>query len=116
MEATIILAKCGKTGLSYGMRVQKMEDGDWWRTWAFPIKERQAKNEGYDKSRIRGNLCATSEYPGCPYCRAMSFVVCDCGKISCWQGERQMKCHWCGTWRENISYTSDMMSFSGGDM
>ena len=43
MDAAVILAKCYKTKKMYGMRSQKMNDGDWWRTWAFPIDEKRAR-------------------------------------------------------------------------
>ena len=42
IEAAVITAKCSKGKRTYGIRIQKMEDGDWWRTWAFPIDEKRA--------------------------------------------------------------------------
>ena len=111
MEATVILAKC-KQGQIYGIRVQKMEDNDWWRTWSFPIKELQAAREGYDTTNIHGNLYATPEYPGCPYCESKTFVRCDCGKITCWGGELFMSCSWCGK-SGTVADATDKMSFDG---
>ena len=66
MDAAVILAKCYKTKKMYGMRSQKMNDGDWWRTWAFPIDEKRAHGEGYDTTIVQGNMYHTEEYPGCP--------------------------------------------------
>ena len=117
MEATVILAKCPKKKLMYGMRTQKMSDGDWWRTWAFPIDERRANNEGYDAAKIQGNLYQTEGYPGCPYCGTFQFVQCgSCHRISCWNGETRLKCGWCGIVMDSIVTTTDKFDVSGGDM
>ncbi len=97
MEANILLFKCGKANQMYGVRVQKMKDGDWWRTWAFKIKPQNAKSEGFDKTPIQGNLNCTEEYPGCPHCGSRGFVQCNqCLKIYCWNGEAVATCSWCG--------------------
>ena len=93
MEAAVILAKCPKKKKLYGIRVQKMSDGDWWRTWAFPVDEKRAHKEGYDTTKVQGSLYYTKEYKGCPYCEAKSFVQCSgCFKIFCWNGE--ISCFW----------------------
>lgn len=119
MEATVILSKCPKQKLMYGIRTQKMNDGDWWRTWAFPIDERRAKKEGYDITRIQGSLYHTEGYLGCPYCGTKSFVQCNkCQKISCWNGEIRLNCEWCGNDMDNIVSTTEKVTFnlSGGDI
>lgn len=117
MEASVILAKCSKNRGMYGVRIQRMEDGDWWRTWAFPIEERRARNEGYGCEAVRGNLRATGDYPGCPYCGSKGFVQCNtCHKITCWEGEHSKDCQWCGTRMENITPASDPFTVSGGDI
>ena len=114
MEANILLFMCGKANQPYGVRVQRMEDGDWWRTWAFKVKPQQAKSEGFDKTMVQGNLYATREYPGCPYCGATGFVQCGtCGKISCWKGENTLTCLWCGKVMNNIVTTTEKFSVSG---
>ena len=93
-----------------------MEDGDWWRTWAFPINESRASSEGYDMTKIQGNLYSTEDYPGCPHCGTSGFVQCGkCGKLSCWNGETTMKCNWCGVQLENIVTTENGFDVSGGD-
>jgi len=93
MEAAVIIAKCPKRSLIYGIRIQKMNDGDWWRTWTLSIDERKAHNEGYDATEVQGNLYCTEEYPGCPYCGTRNFVQCNkCRKISCWNGESRLTC------------------------
>ena len=116
MEAAIILAKCSKQKKTYGIRTEKMSDGDWWRTWAFPISDRRAKNEGYDNTPILGNMYATKDFPGCPYCGAKSFVQCGkCRKISCWKGESSLPCNWCGNYLNNITTATSKFSLFGGD-
>ena len=117
MEAVVILAKCSKNKSLYGMRAQKMNDGDWWRTWAFPVDERKAHKEGYDITNIQGNLYHTEDYPGCPYCGAKSFVLCNkCNKITCWKGETRLTCQWCGNDMNNIIAAIERFNLSGGDI
>ena len=97
MEATIIMARCLKNKKLFGMRVQKMEDNDWWRTWAFEVDERRAAKEGYQATAVEGNLYALDSYPGCPYCGAKEFVRCGtCGRLTCWNQEDKYVCAWCG--------------------
>lgn len=117
MEATVILTKCSKNNQLYGVRIQRMEDGDWWRTWSFPVNERRAGKEGYDKEKVRGNLYATKTFPGCPYCGTSSFVQCNkCNKLTCWNGETRMNCMWCGNDMDNIVSATEKFNVSGGDI
>ena len=117
MEAAVILAKCPKRKLIYGIRTQKMSDGDWWRTWAFPVDDHKAHSEGYEITKVRGNLYHTEEYPGCPYCGAKGFVQCnECQKISCWNGESRLKCEWCGNDMNNMVSATGKFDVSGGDI
>ena len=114
VEANIILVKCLKAKKTFGMRVQKMNDGDWWRTWAFKIKESNAQSEGYDKNKVVGNLYSTEEYPGCPHCGTHGFVQCHkCKKLTCWDGETSLKCQWCGETLENIVTATEKFDVSG---
>ncbi len=113
IEANILLCKCSKESQMYGVRVQKMQDGDWWRTWAFKIKPRNAKSEGYDAVPIQGSLNQTKEYPGCPYCGTSGFVQCgQCNKITCYKGESSLICSWCGRKLENF-VTEEKFDVSG---
>lgn len=117
MEANIIMQKCSKHKKTFGVRVQLMNDGDWWRTWAFPMKESQAKDEGFDKNNVKGNMFTTEEFPGCPYCGSKGFVQCNkCHKLSCWDGETLMTCTWCGTKMENIVTATEKFDISGGKL
>ena len=116
MEAAVLLAKC-KDKRTYGMRIQRMSDGDWWRTWAFPIDERRANKEGYGVTKAQGNLYVTDEYPGCPYCGTNGFVQCNsCKKLSCIKDEKKLICPWCGNNMDNIVYTTEKFSVTGGDI
>lgn len=115
MEAAVLLAKCRKRNGIYGMRTQKMEDGDWWRTWAFPVDENKANEKGYAVTEVHGNLYNTKQYPGCPYCGSVNLVQCDkCKKLSCWNGENHLACPWCGNEMKDL-VTSEV-SVSGGDL
>jgi hypothetical protein len=98
LNATVVLARCTKAKKLYGMRVEQ-RGNDWVRTWAFPIDEQKAKNEGFTANKVSGSMNAVDEYPGCPHCKAISFVLCGCGKISCWNGggaTNKHTCPWCG--------------------
>ena len=97
IEAQVILSKCEKTADTFGINMEKRGD-DWVRTWAFPIKDDVAKREGFDKNMLSGSFSADPEYPGCPYCEAVGFFICECGKMSCWDINKGnlVTCYWCG--------------------
>lgn len=117
MEAAVIMQMCSRNKRPFGVRTQKMEDRDWWRTWSFIIDERRAQSEGYDITPVLGNLYATEEYPGCPYCGSYNFVQCNrCRKISCWNKETRMMCPWCSNDMNNIVTATDKFDLSGGDI
>jgi hypothetical protein len=98
LNASVVLARCPKTKKLYGMRAEQ-RGKDWVRTWAFPIDEQNAKNEGFTANKVSGSLNAVDDYPGCPYCGNSGFVLCSCGKIGCWVGGNEANtytCPWCG--------------------
>ena len=95
IEATVIIAKCKKSQKTYGIRIERRRS-EWYKTWAFKINEKSARREGFDKTAINGKFIACEEYNGCPYCHSREFIKCGCGKISCWNGEKIIKCIWCG--------------------
>ena len=96
MTAVIALSKCSQTKKMYGIRFERT-GRDWKYTWAFPIQEKTALNEDYDKTRITGDLIQGEEYPVCPHCGAKGFFYCSCGKLNCWNGESRIAtCNWCG--------------------
>lgn len=114
MEATVILMRCKKNKALSGIRVQKMEDDNWWMTWAFGISEKSAKNEGFSQHYSLKGMCGTSDYPGCPYCKSPGFVVCgNCNNLTCYDGEKNITCAWCGQHLDNI-VISDKFELSGG--
>lgn len=113
-EATVAACKCKETKKTYGVRFEKVIEGGWKYTWAFPMKESTAAREGYDATIIAGNIEPTEDYPGCPYCGVKYFVVCECGKLNCNSGYSggHFKCEWCGLTGEIGVYTGS--GFSGG--
>jgi predicted RNA-binding Zn-ribbon protein involved in translation (DUF1610 family) len=102
LNAKVIMAKCSGTKKAFGIRIEE-RDGDWERTWAFPIDEGKAKREGFDGNTVTGSMEPDDEYPGCPHCGDAGFVRCDCGKIGCGGGIRnqgdhaEYTCPWCGS-------------------
>ena len=114
IEANILLIKCPKAQKTIGVRIQKMEDGDWWRTWAFPLKMESAQDEGYDATPVKGNLFCTEDYPGCPHCGTGGFVQCNqCRKLTCYNNESSLICGWCGNLMDNIVTATDKFDVSG---
>ena len=107
-EAVIVLAKCGHSHKTYGMRAEKVGINHWRINWAFPIKEASAKREGYDKTTVKGQIKFTDEYPGCPYCGGHQLTVCSCGHIGCTRtNEGVYRCEWCGTTGQIDSYSGE---------
>ena len=101
LNASVILARCPKNNKPFGIRVEQRK-GDWVRTWAFKIDERNAKREGFDKNKIIGSIDPVDEYPGCPYCGNIGFILCECGKLFCPcemeiddDGIGSAQCPWC---------------------
>ena len=116
MKAAVIIAKCPKTKRPYGIRVQQMEDGDWWRTWSFEIDTARAAREGYGAGTIEGNLYALDAYPGCPYCGRRKFYHCPCGKISCGGPNGvDYTCPWCGLTCRPVPLTDKVTLQNRGD-
>jgi hypothetical protein len=117
MKAAVYVQKCTRNRRPFGVRIQQMGDGDWWRTWSFEIDDRRAAKEGYDATQVQGNLYCVEEFPGCPYCGTFGFVQCNaCGRFSCWNNEKQMTCPWCSKELRNIVVAKDKFSLSGGDL
>ncbi len=112
-EAMVLLAKCTLTHKTYGMRTENA-NGQWLRTWAFPIAEESAKHENYDQSTISGNIVDSPDYPGCPYCGSKDVTVCSrCHHLSCLQAERNTAaCEWCGTSGIVAAYSGQAISAS----
>lgn len=96
MTAVVAMSKCSRTKKAFGIRFEKT-GRNWTYTWAFPIQEKTAAHENYDKTQISGNLIEGENYPGCPHCKARGFFYCNCGKLNCWDCESQVvTCSWCG--------------------
>ena len=118
MEARIALCKCKEGKRAYGVRFEKFGNG-WKYTWAFPVREESAKREGYDETKILGDISPDAAYPGCPFCRAKSFVICSCGKLNCNNvntPNARFTCEWCGA-SGVLSSGYDGSGFgSGGDI
>lgn len=97
-EVAIGLCKCRQSKKTYGVRFERSGDNLWKYTWAFPIKEDAARREGYAATRIHGAIEPDAVYPGCPYCKANHFIVCECGGLNCNVGAGStFTCGWCGS-------------------
>lgn len=114
IEAKVALAKCREGRKAFGVRLEKIENG-WKYDWAFKLNEDRAKKEGYGDTKIVGNIYADPNYPGCPYCKSNSFIVCGgCGKLNCFNDEtKSFTCGWCGMTGEIVEYKGEGISSSG---
>lgn len=114
-EATVAVCKCKESHKTFGVRFEKVAEGHWKYTWAFPMKRSTARREGYDGTIIDGYIEPDDNYPGCPYCGSIHFVVCGCGKLSCAiiTGNR-ITCEWCGLTGPITQYDGHGF-MSGGD-
>jgi len=95
-NVAIVISRCSRTGEAFGVRFEESTPSSWLGDWAFAIRERAAKREGYDGSEIIGAIALAGGYPGCPHCWANGLYKCSCGKVTCWDGERRVvTCPWC---------------------
>lgn len=114
IEAQVALCKCQEGKKTFGVRMEKTPIG-WKYDWAFLINEDRAKAEGYDNATIVGAIYPDPEYPGCPFCKGNTFVVCGaCGKLNCNNVRGKIfTCEWCGAKGELINYSGSGIKSSG---
>lgn len=117
IEATIVLARCKKTGKLYGNRVEKKSDGKWHFTWSFKINEENAKKERFESTIINGEVVLDSEYKGCPHCGTRGWFTCgNCGRLTCNDTNTGVvSCKWCGNTGE-LEQGASEFSISGGEI
>jgi hypothetical protein len=112
-EASVVMAKCRQSKMPFGIRIEKRTDNVWYCNWAFKLTEKVASNEGYGSVMISGKVDMDSEYPGCPYCETGGWFTCgNCGKMTCYGGEEQVTCAWCG--HSGGVRSSDTFDLTGG--
>lgn len=110
----IVMARCGQSKQSFGMRFERRNANRWLATWAFAIKDVAAKKEGYDQAEVSGAFGFDDSFPGCPHCGSHSFFKCSCGKVACSKGEsKKVLCPWCDSSGE-LSGNVESLS-AGGD-
>lgn len=96
-KVVVIVARCGRTRRTFGIRLEAKTARQWIADWAFAMKERSASKEGYDRTQISGSFGFDAAYPGCPHCEAQGAYNCACGKVVCWTGQEETAtCPWCG--------------------
>jgi hypothetical protein len=121
MKTIVLKAKCKDSTesrpLFFGMRIEN-RNNDWIRVWAFRINERdQASSEFDEILPVQGTFDKTTEYPGCPYCSADSFLTCPCcKKLTCiaW-GSPSGQCRWCGNRTDTKEWRAKPMVTDGTD-
>ena len=97
-RVVVVVARCSRDrGRAFGVRCEWSEGASWSAAWAFALRESAAAREGYGQS-VEGGLSMDAGYPGCPSCERGGLAVCgSCGGASCWGGEPERSCPWCGT-------------------
>lgn len=112
-DAFAIVAMCDQHKKTYGITVDKISRGRYKLVWAFPISAEKAHREGFDSKKVSGSIELDEEYPGCPYCGAKQFIVCNnCGTVSCYHGTRTITCPGCHMIGEVASVES--LNLKGG--
>lgn len=110
LNVVVVLARCVRSKEHFGIRLEEKEEDKWVADWAFAVKERYAKKEGYDKEEIMGVFAIDAVYPGCPHCQSKLLVKCGCGRVACWDGEKRLiTCPWCGA-KSEIAGVVDRLS------
>ena len=93
---TVICSRCGKNKTLYGIRTEKTS-GRWYFTWAFPLKDSVAKNEGWSDTVINESPSNREDFNGCPYCKSKALIYCsNCHQLNCYNSEEYFTCAWCG--------------------
>ena len=115
VNAKVVLMRCQHNKKLFGVRIQQNHGNTWAMTWAFPVSEKRAQNEGFDKETLSVSLDYSSTYPGCPYCTSQGFVLCgNCGKLTCYNHSGEFNCAWCGRISNDIQ-ESDVFDFRIGE-
>lgn len=111
-DAFAVSAICGKYRKPFGFTVNPETHGGT-IIWAFPMKEGQAKREGYESKSVSGTLTYASNYNGCPYCGSKDFWFCSCGAVVCFDGNMTQTCPKCG-WHGKLKYLESVTVKGGG--
>ena len=111
-DAFAVSAYCGKYRKPFGMTVNPGCGGGTF-VWAFPMKEGQAKREGYESRSVSGTITNAPEFNGCPHCGAKNFWFCGCGAIVCFDGKMTQTCPKCG-WHGKLVYLESVTVKGGG--
>ncbi|HAJ97675.1 MAG TPA: hypothetical protein DCO72_08065 [Ruminococcus sp.] len=95
--ARVLLARCKSSKALYGITIEQIDQNSWSMKYSYPIDEKRAESEGFDKTTISADLYSAPDFRGCPTCGATANVKCEaCHKLTCWNGEEASQCAWCG--------------------
>ncbi len=118
VNARVVLCRCQATKKIFGMRIEQMHEKTWFANWAFPIDEKRAKSEGFDKESLDIHCVIDENYPGCPYCHRTSYCQCGtCQKNICCDRNKDTSivCPWCETKLYGFIKVSSMRFNAGMD-
>lgn len=112
---TVVMAWCRRSGKPFGITAEiRGKEIDF--KWAFKMSESTSSKEGFDKTRVSGNIFNAPEYPGCPHCGADTWFQCPNGHFVCLERNTSgvVKCPKCGFSGELA--VSDNFNISGDDL
>ena len=116
VNAKVILMRCRYKKNLFGIRMQQISGVNWEFTWAFPVTEKRAANEGFDRERLTAKISFSDDYLGCPYCKSFGYVQCgNCGKLSCYDNRGEFQCTWCGQISNDMRETDEFDLLTGED-
>lgn len=112
---TVVMAWCQQSRKPFGITAEiRNREIDF--KWAFKMSESTSSKEGFDRTRVSGNIFTTADYPGCPHCGAKSWYQCSNGHFVCMESGKTgwVKCPKCGV--EGELKIADNFDLSGGDL
>lgn len=113
-EAFVVIGHCPEAKKIYGITVDRLRYGQYSFIWAFKLDKEKAKHEGFGETSVNGSVTDDDEYPGCPYCGSKNKVICSCGAVICYHGQKVVTCPNCGMSGE-VSY-AEKFNLKGGSM
>ena len=99
MKFATVTAKCGKSRATFAINLVERTPGVITVQSAFPFSAGDSLNEeARTHVQMNGQYVIAPEY-ACPHCKGKTFVLCNCGKTTCfdWEDGRSFTCAHCNS-------------------